>query len=115
MERNGGITTVTKDEADNAMLSSASGKNSLSEEELTNSKMQTISGKYNSVIISKNILIDIAGFNRYNPGFDKQIAVRGSFDLRLPGDKMDVFNAKKFQILEESMNLLLSPINGNSK
>jgi membrane-bound lytic murein transglycosylase D len=115
MEGDGGITTITKDEAENAMLSSAPGKNSLSQEELTNSKMQTISGKYNSVIISKNILMDIASFNRYNPDFDKQIAVRGSFDLRLPGDKMDVFNAKKFQILEESINLLLAPVNGNGK
>jgi membrane-bound lytic murein transglycosylase D len=115
MEGNGGITTVTKDEADNAMLSSAPGKNSLSQEELTNSKMQSISGKYNSVIISKNILMDIASFNRYNRDFDNQIAVRGSFDLRLPGHKMDVFNAKKFQILEESMKLLLAPINGKGK
>jgi len=67
------------------------------------------------VIISKNILMDIAGFNRYNPDFDNQIAVRGSFDLRLPGDKMDVFNGKKLQILEESIKLLLAPINGNGK
>ena len=115
MEGNGGITTVTKDEADNAMLSSAAGKNSLSQEELANSRMQTISGKYNSVIIAKNILMDIASFNRYNPDFDNQVAVRGSFDLRLPGDKMDVFNAKKFQILEESIKLLLAPINGNGR
>jgi membrane-bound lytic murein transglycosylase D len=114
MEGNGGITTVTKDEAENTMLSVA-GKNSLSEEELTNSKMQSISGKYNSAIISKNIVMDITSFNRYNPDFDKQIAVRGSFDLRLPGDKMDVFNAKKFQILDESIRLLLAPVNGNGK
>jgi len=115
MERDGGITTVTKDEADNAMLSSAPGKNVLSEEELTNSKMQSISGKYNSLIITKNILMDIASFHRYNPDFDKQIAVKGSFDLRLPGDKMDVFNAKKFLILDESMKLLLAPISGDGK
>jgi len=59
--------------------------------------------------------MDIAGFNRYNPDFDNQIAVRGSFDLRLPGNKMDVFNGKKLQILEESIKLLLAPINGNGK
>ena len=115
MEGNGGITTVTKDEADNAMLAFAPGKNILDQEELTNSKMQSISGKYNSVIIAKNILIDIANFNRYNPDFDKQISVKGSFDLRLPGDKMEVFNAKKFQILDESMKLLLAPISGDGK
>jgi len=96
------------------MLAPVPAKNILSQEELTNSKMQSISGKYNSVIISKNILMDIVSFNRYNPGFDKQIGVQGSFDLRLPGDKMDIFNSKKFQILEESMKLLLAPINGNA-
>jgi membrane-bound lytic murein transglycosylase D len=77
--------------------------------------MQAISGKYNSVIISKTILMDIASFNRYNPDFDNQIAIKGSFDLRLPGDKMDVFNAKKLQILEESIKLLLAPINSIGK
>ncbi len=115
MEGNGGITTVTKDEADDAMLSSVTAKNVLSQEELSNSKMQSISGKYNSAILAKNILMDIASFNRYNRDFDKQIAVRGSFDLRLPGDKMEVFNAKKFQILDESMKLLLAPISGDDK
>ena len=115
MEGNGGITTVTKDEADNAMFASVAGKDILTQEELTNSKMQPISGKYNSVILSKNILMDIASFNRYNPDFDKQIGVKGSFDLRLPGDKMDAFNAKKFQILEESMKLLLAPLSGDAK
>ena len=115
MEGNGGITTVTKDEADHAQFSPAAGKNSLSQEELANSRMQAISGKYNSVIIAKNILMDITSFNRYNPDFDNQVAVRGSFDLRLPGDKMDVFNAKKFQILEESIKVLLAPLNGNGR
>ena len=115
MEGNGGITTITKDEADDAMLSPGVGKNIVSKEELANSKLQTINGKYNSVIISKNILMDIASFNRYNPDFDKKIAVNGSFDLRLPGDKMDIFNAKKIPILEESMQLLLAPIKSDSK
>ncbi|HEV8507878.1 MAG TPA: lytic transglycosylase domain-containing protein [Chitinophagaceae bacterium] len=115
MEGDGGITTVTKAEAHNAMLFPAPGKNALSQEELTNSKMMSISGKYNSVIITKNILMDITSFNHYNPDFDKQISVKGSFDLRLPGDKMDVFNAKKFQILDESMKLLLAPISGDGK
>jgi len=108
MEGNGGITTVTKDEAKDLILSAT--KNALTDEELNNSKTQTISGKYNSVVISKNILMDVSSFNRYNPGFDKQIAVNGSFDLCLPIDKMEMFNSRKYRILEESINLLLSPI-----
>ena len=107
MEGNGGITTVTKEEAKDIP---EKGKNILSDAELQNSKLQTISGKYNSIILAKNIMMDIASFNRYNPNFDKQIAVKGTFDLRLPADKMDTFNTKKYQILEESLRLLLAPV-----
>jgi membrane-bound lytic murein transglycosylase D len=109
MEGNGGITTITRDEAKDIMFLPKE-KNNLSEEELNNSKTQTISGKYNSLIITKNILMNIATFNRYNPDFDKQIAVNGTFALRLPADKMDIFNAKKYQILEESLRVLLAPV-----
>jgi membrane-bound lytic murein transglycosylase D len=108
MEGNGCITTVTKEEAGDMMFSSK--ENILNEDELKNSKTQTITGKYNSLILTKNILMDIASFNRYNPDFDKQISVNGTFELRLPQDKMDVFNAKKNQILEESMRWLLAPV-----
>jgi membrane-bound lytic murein transglycosylase D len=109
MEGNGSITTVTKDEAKDLALSST--KNELSDEELKNLKTETITGRYNSLIITKTIGMDIASFIRYNPDFDKQIAVNGEFQFRLPTDKMDIFNAKKYQILEESMRLLLTPVN----
>lgn len=114
MEGTGGVTTLTKDEANDFMLSSASGKNALSEAEIVNSLTHLISGKYNSLVISKNILMDIKTFNRYNPDFDKQISVTGNFELRLPADKMEVFNAKKYQILEESMRLLLAPVSSTA-
>ena len=113
MEGNGSITTVTKDEAKDAMITDP--KNLLTAQELENSKVQIISGKYKSFVIAKNIGMDIPSFNRYNPNFDKQIAVNGTFDLRLPTDKMDVFNAKKYQILEESLKLLLAPIRNGGK
>jgi membrane-bound lytic murein transglycosylase D len=108
MEGNGSITTVTKEEANDIMLSLAAyKKNSLSEEELQDSKTQEISGRYNSTIITRYIMMDMASFNRYNPDFDKQIATNGSFELRLPAAKMDIFNARKFLILEESIMKLL--------
>lgn len=113
MEGNGGITTVTKDEVKDLQFPQT--RNSLTDTELTDSKKQTISGKYNSLIITRYIVMDIAGFNRYNPDFDKQIAVNGIFELRLPADKMDIFNSKKFQILEESMRLLLAPVTNSNK
>jgi len=114
MEGDGSIATVTKDEASQMMLSPA-GKNLLTKEELENSKVQSISGKYSSIIITQYILMDLLTFNRYNPDFDKQISVTGTYELRLPADKMQVFNAKKNQILEESLRLLLTPVNSIGK
>ncbi|HEY2720777.1 MAG TPA: lytic transglycosylase domain-containing protein, partial [Chitinophagaceae bacterium] len=113
MEGNGGVTTVTKDEAKD--LEFSSNKTSLTNEELSHSKTQPISGKYRSLIISKYVSMDIAGFNHYNPDFDRQIALTGTFELRLPADKMDRFNSLKNQILEESMQLLLEPVNTSNK
>jgi membrane-bound lytic murein transglycosylase D len=113
MEGNGGITTVTKDEAKDVMITDP--KDLLTPEELQNSNVQTISGKYKSFVIAKNIGMDIPSFNRYNPNFDKQIAVKGTFDLRLPTDKMQVFNIKKYQILEESLKFLLAPVSDSGK
>jgi membrane-bound lytic murein transglycosylase D len=113
MEGNGGVTTVTKAEANDPAFNSP--KNSLGADELNSSKTQNISGKYNSVTIAKYIAMDIASFNRYNPGFDKQIAVNGNFELRLPADKMELFNAKKYEILEESVRLLLAPVTNTNR
>lgn len=114
-EGNGGITTVTKDEARDIAFSSATGKKNLSDEEMNSSKTQLISGKYNSLVITKNIMMDLNTFIRYNPDFDKQMSVNGKYELRLPADKMDVFFAKKNQILDESIKLLLAPAGAETK
>ncbi len=76
--------------------------------EMEAAESQTISGKFNSIVIAKNIVIDIATFNRYNPGFDSQIATNGKYELVLPEDKMQLFMSLKYQILNECVQLLLS-------
>ena len=68
---------------------------------------QNISGKFNSVVIAKNITMDIAQFNRYNPQFDMLLNSNGQFELILPADKMQLFMANKYQILNECVQLLL--------
>ncbi len=48
-------------------------------------------------------------FNRYNPDFDKKMAsADNAYELKLPADKMEVFQANKYTILNESVQLLLS-------
>jgi len=109
MEGEGGITTLNQLET--ASLKESSLKNpaekNLTSEELNNVKLQKISGKYLAVVIAKHILFPLPDFNRYNPGFDKEIALNGSYDLRLPTDKMDLFSARRQDILNESIRVLL--------
>jgi len=108
-EGQGGITTLTKAEASEQMGVSALLLRKLTAGEVSSVKTMTISGKYHSAIIAKYTLMDIPEFNRFNPLFDKLIAGHeNSYELKLPSDKMDLFNANKYQILNESVQLLLN-------
>ena len=105
----GSITTVTREEAKDLLLSATSnsaGKN-LTPEELDKSKVQNISGRYNSLVIVKHLVFSLTEFNRYNPDFDRLISANGNYELRLPADKMDLFTKKKYDILNESLQVLL--------
>jgi membrane-bound lytic murein transglycosylase D len=58
-------------------------------------------------VIASHTFMDSNEFNRYNPDFDKIMASNNnSYDLKLPADKMDLFEANKYQILTESMDQL---------
>ena len=53
--------------------------------------------------------MDITDFNRYNPDFDRVMSTSAnSYELKLPVEKMELFNAHKYSILQESVQLLLS-------
>lgn len=86
-------------------------KPTLSVAEMEKAETQNISGKFNSVIIAKNISMDIAAFNRYNPGFDQMLNNNGQYELILPTDKMQLFMATKYQILNECVQYLLGDNN----
>jgi len=118
MEGSGGITTTPNL---NTTYDNKGGVNSydtkpeLNEEELKTSATQSISGKYNSLVITKNLSMDIVLFNRYNPDFDNMMSVNGNYDLRLPAEKMQLFLANKYVILNECVQLLLgdNPVPSN--
>lgn len=82
-------------------------KPTLTVSEMEAAETETITGKYNSVIIAKNVSMDIIAFNRYNPLFDNQIATNGKYELILPQDKMRQFLSIKYQILNECVQFLL--------
>jgi membrane-bound lytic murein transglycosylase D len=69
-----------------------------------------ISGRYKAAIIAKNIEMEINEFDRYNPGFDNIIATGSSYNLRLPSEKMQLFEERKLPILKECVQYLLSAV-----
>lgn len=79
----------------------------LTEAEMADIETLTVGGKFNSLVIAKNLSMDIASFNHYNPGFDAMLASTGNYELKLPPDKMELFVANKYSILNECVQVLL--------
>jgi membrane-bound lytic murein transglycosylase D len=108
-EGQGSVTTLTRAEATEQLSGSSMYvfHRKLSEDELNNAQTVSISGKYHSSAIIRYTLLDEATFDRYNPDFDKIMAsTNNSYDLKLPADKMQLFAANKYEILNESMRIL---------
>ncbi|RYY57662.1 MAG: lytic transglycosylase domain-containing protein [Chitinophagaceae bacterium] len=101
LEGNGGITTLTRAEAADFVARTDSAMANAT-------KTASISGRYNSGVIVKHLEMTAIDFNRINPQFDKQIGINGKYELRLPAEKMTIFQTKKFDILAESVYLLLN-------
>ncbi len=98
-----------------SLKSGATFTNNVSAKDAENTEVLSLSGKYNSVIIAKNIAMDISEFNRLNPAFDMVMSSGENFDLRLPSDKMDLFVANKFPILNECVHVLLNKVNTETR
>jgi membrane-bound lytic murein transglycosylase D len=110
-EGQGGITTITKKEMKDLILNNNS---NLLYNELSTSSTYKITGRFNSSIIIKHIEMDMLTFLRYNPRFDNEIAMNGTYELRLPTQKMNIFLAKRYEILDESILLILRPANSTT-
>lgn len=112
MEGGGGFTTMTaaevKTQKENTTIAS---NNNLSDEDAANTSTTEISGRYNSMIVANKLLINIIQFNKWNPGFDKTLAEGKKYNLRLPKDKIDVFESAKNQLLAASVRALLEGTN----
>lgn len=67
----------------------------------------SISGKYISRVIAKNLNMEMSEFNNFNPEFDNIITASGSYELKLPDEKMNLFKTNKYIILNECVTVLL--------
>lgn len=107
-EGQGGLTTLTKQEATEQLGASSILLRQLTAAELADTESLNISGKYHSSVIARIVLMEVEEFNRYNPEFDRLMATSAVYELKLPSEKMALFVANKYQILNESVQLLLS-------
>jgi len=107
-EGGGGWTTLTANETVIQKAASATSQEvQLSNDEISNTSLIEVSGRYNSVIISNSLLMDIIQFNKWNPGFDKALAEGKKYSMRLPKDQVAIFEARKGNLLMQSVRALL--------
>lgn len=104
MEGEGGLTTLTKAETAKLNMATMPVVNDAS------LAVQNITGKYHSKAIAENVQMSVLEFEKLNPNFDKQLSAKGAYDLRLPGEKMEMFKLNKGPILQQSVGILLGAI-----
>lgn len=81
----------------------------LTDADLAGTEVKTISGHYTAVAIAKHLSMPLTDFIRLNPNFDGQVSGTAEcYNLRLPKDKMTLFNADQANILSESVKGLLN-------
>jgi membrane-bound lytic murein transglycosylase D len=119
LEGSGGLTTSTADEwkkiQKNRMATTADLQNKLSKEAIAGTSVINIVGKYNSVIMAKNLHMDIAEFNQLNPGFDALVDSKTGYNLRLPPAPMTIFNTSRYIILHECIITTMTAPTGISE
>ena len=106
-EGGGGLTTMTSNETKIFLASRINTDIKLSDEDANISYVTEINGRYNSTVLTNFLLMDINQFNKWNPGFDKDLAGGKTYLLRLPKDRQIIFEAKKGEILLQSIRMLL--------
>jgi|LauGreDrversion4_2_1035121.scaffolds.fasta_scaffold07631_4 membrane-bound lytic murein transglycosylase D len=78
----------------------------LSEGDLKISDTLTITGRYSAHVISKYMGMEKSLFEKWNQGFDRKIA-EGPVTIRIPKEKLSLFNNKKNEILSESVTQMI--------
>lgn len=112
-EGSGGLTTMTAAETElqrTTLLHPTQAV--LSEEELANTAVIEIGGRYSSAVLVSHLALEPQRFNKWNPGIDKALAAGKKYFLRLPKDKIPVFEASKEKLLMESVRMLLESPSG---
>lgn len=82
-------------------------RNKLTDQEIENSVVELITGKFIASILSQRLVMDVKIFERYNPNFDQTLSNAGQYALRLPVTKMELFKSSKYEILNACIQFLM--------
>ncbi|MFT3948848.1 MAG: lytic transglycosylase domain-containing protein [Agriterribacter sp.] len=78
----------------------------LSSDELANTEILNVIGKFKAAVIAKALGMEESTFNLYNPGFDRDVSTKG-YSMRVPKDKVAEFNARREDLLYESVQTII--------
>ena len=76
---------------------------------------KTISGRFKADIVAVHILMEENIFRRLNPGMDHLLSQGKEFTLKLPADKMNLFEENRNVILNECVQALLGNVRSDSR
>ncbi|MBP9214433.1 MAG: lytic transglycosylase domain-containing protein [Chitinophagaceae bacterium] len=109
-EGSGGWTTMTAKETQIFLAARAIDNQEpiLAQNDQFNTTVVEVGGRYLAVVVANYLLMDIDQFNKWNPAFDKTLASGKRYKMRLNKDRAVVFEAKKSQILLESVRTLIN-------
>lgn len=102
-EGGGGETTMTKAELKDFKINSISQSNLIDASDST----LNITGRFSAKIVAQKLGMPISDFNKKNTGFDRSLANGDTYKLRLPKDKISIFEASRNELLEASLKQLL--------
>lgn len=106
-EGSGGLTTMTASEVmdyDQKPVIAPANADQVAD----GTSIVEITGRYKSSVLAKSLGIETAAFKKLNPNFDKMIATGSSYKMRLPEDKMLVFQENKKVILYDCVQAFLN-------
>jgi membrane-bound lytic murein transglycosylase D len=103
----GGLTTMTAAEVAEVKAQKKSAPLTLSAEELAESALIEVSGRFNALVLANELKINIQQFNAWNPGFDKALAAGEKYAMRISKEKETIFLAKKNQLLLASVRAII--------
>ena len=109
MEGSGGWTTMTASETQLAKESmpETTANMVVADSAMANSILVDVSGRYNSAIVANGLSMTINQFTRWNPGFDQILSEGKKYSMRVSKDKATLFEARKSDLLMESVKSLL--------